>query len=275
MAKDVVAGAARQRRRRTRQGEVLSHELIVRTALRMLAEHGAQGLTARRLGLALGADPSALYRYFAGMDALVLAIADELTGRALAGWTSTGDWRQDLRTLGLRIHRAYLSHPQAAVLTASRVSGGPHVLTVDETVLSILHRAGFRDRDLARHYHVFIDSCLAFAALDAASLALPPAALAADERMWRTTYAALPSDTHPRIAETAPLLAARMTDSAYPDVLDTLIDRAAAELAAPATVPTGAGPVPMEKAPAGRRTRRGGLRPEPPGGPAHPEGGSA
>lgn len=233
MAKKVVEGAARQRRRPTRQGEVLSHELIVETALRMLAEHGAQGLTARRLGLALGADPSSLYRYFRGMDTLVLAIADELMGRALSGWAPSGDWQRDLRGLGLRIHRAYLAHPQAAVLTASRVSGGDRELAADEAILGILHRAGFTGRALARVYHVFIDGCLAFAALDAASLALPPAARTADEEIWHDTYAALSPRTHPYIAATAPLLAARMTCSAYPDALDMLIAQAARELPPP------------------------------------------
>lgn len=66
MPKPVVRDEARRRRRPTRQGTVLSEALIVDTALRLLREHGGGGLTARRLGLALGADPSTLYRYFAG-----------------------------------------------------------------------------------------------------------------------------------------------------------------------------------------------------------------
>ncbi|MGQ4442225.1 helix-turn-helix domain-containing protein, partial [Streptomyces violaceoruber] len=73
MPKKVVPEEARRRRRPTRQGAVLSEGLIVRTALRMLREHGTGGLTARRLGAALGADPSTLYRYFAGMDDLARA----------------------------------------------------------------------------------------------------------------------------------------------------------------------------------------------------------
>lgn len=39
---------------------MLSEQLIVDTALRMLREHGSVGITARRLGLALDADPSTL-----------------------------------------------------------------------------------------------------------------------------------------------------------------------------------------------------------------------
>ncbi|MDR3079830.1 MAG: TetR/AcrR family transcriptional regulator, partial [Streptomyces sp.] len=75
------------------------------------------------------------------------------------------------------------------------------------------------------------DQTLAFAALDAASLALPSAALRADEDMWRSTYARLPAVTHPRIAEAAPLLATRMVTSAYPTALEMLLESAATRLA--------------------------------------------
>jgi len=228
--KPVTPDTARRRRRPTKNGTVLTHDLIVATALRMLAEHGAEGLSARRLGLALGADPSAVYRYFAGMDDLVLAIADELIHRALDGWQPTGRWHEDLRALGTRIHRAYLAHPQAAQLTANRVSGRDHEIAADETILGILHAAGFRGAAAVRIYHAFIDQTLAFAALDAASLALPREAREADERQWQATYAQLSRTTHPHIAAAAPLLVARMNDSAYPAALELLLAGAAAEL---------------------------------------------
>ncbi|MER5876512.1 TetR/AcrR family transcriptional regulator [Streptomyces sp. NPDC001910] len=230
MAKPVVPEEKRRRRRPTRSGTVLSEQLIVETALRMLREHGSAGFTARRLGLALDCDPSTLYRYFRGMDDLTLAIADALIGRALRGWEPTGEWRADLRAMGLRIHAAYLAHPQAAQLTTSRVSGRANELAADEMVLELLRTAGFPLAHTVRIYHAFIDQTLAFAALDAASLALPSAALRADEAMWRSTYARLPATTHPRIAEAAPLLATRMVTSAYPTALDMLLDSAAAQL---------------------------------------------
>ncbi|MCT9007355.1 TetR/AcrR family transcriptional regulator [Streptomyces rhizosphaerihabitans] len=230
MAKQVVPEAARRRRRPTKQGTVLSEKLIVQTALRMLREHGSAGLTARRLGAVLGADPSTLYRYFAGLDDLTRAIGEELMGRVLDTWKATGEWRSDLRALGQAIHASYLAHPQAAVLTASRVTGRPREIAVDETILGILRTAGFPDPDAVVVYHAFIDLTLAFAALDAGSLALTDEARAADEEMWNSTYAELPADTHPHIAATARLLAGRMTHSAYPVVLDTLLNSAAEQL---------------------------------------------
>ncbi|MBD9733672.1 TetR/AcrR family transcriptional regulator C-terminal domain-containing protein [Streptomyces sp. H28] len=233
MAKRVVPEEKRRRRRPTRSGQVLSEALIVDAALRLLREHGSSGLTARRLGLALDCDPSTLYRYFRGMDDLTLALGDALMGRALRGWRPTGEWRADLRAVGLRIHEAYVSHPQAAVLTASRVSGRANELAADEAVLDVLRSAGFPPAETVRIYHAFIDTTLGFAALDAASLALPGPARRADEEMWHSTYARLPASTHPRIAEVAPLLAARMVTSAYPTALDMLLDSAAARLGPP------------------------------------------
>ncbi|MFJ4424985.1 TetR/AcrR family transcriptional regulator [Streptomyces bobili] len=231
MPKKVVPETERLRRRPTRRGTVLSEKLIVGTALRMLREHGSAGLTARRLGAALGADPSTLYRYFAGLDDLTRAIGEELMGRALDSWTASGKWRADLRSLGLAIHTSYLAHPQAALLTASRVTGRPREIEVDETILGILRGAGFGDADAVGLYHAFIDLALAFAALDAGALAVKDEARRADENMWTSTYARLPSETHPHIAATAHLLADRMNLSAYPIVLDTLLDRAEAQLA--------------------------------------------
>jgi AcrR family transcriptional regulator len=230
MPKTVVAEANRRRRRPTKQGVVLSEAMIVQTALRMVREHGAAGLSARRLGLALGADASTVYRYFRGMDELILALGDELMRQALAEFRATGDWRADLTGLGLRIHGVYLAHPQAAVLTASRVSGRANELAGDEAILGALRGAGFPDVVAVRIYHVFIDQCLAFAALDAAALVLSAPALESDQRMWRATYAHLPTSTHPNLAATAPLLADRMNDSAYPAALRMVLDSAEAEL---------------------------------------------
>jgi AcrR family transcriptional regulator len=228
----VVPEDRRRRRRPTRSGTVLSERLIVDTALRVLREHGSAGLTARRLGLALDADPSTLYRYFRGMDDLTLAIGDALIGRALDGWAPTGKWRSDLRAVGLRVHAAYVAHPQAALLTTSRVTGRANELAADEAVLDILRTAGFPLPDTVRVYHAFIDQTLAFAALDAASLTLPSASQHADEDIWRSTYARLSRATHPRIAEAAPHLATRMVTSAYPTALEMLLESAEARLRA-------------------------------------------
>ncbi|MFI6846421.1 TetR/AcrR family transcriptional regulator [Kitasatospora sp. NBC_00085] len=234
MSERVVPESQRRRRRPTRHGTVLSAQVIVETALKLIGQHGADALTVRRLGAALGADPSSLYRYFRSTDDLLLAIADELIGRAQHGRQATGDWRADLRDIGLRIHAAYQAHPQAAMLAAHRTTGRENETRAVEAILGVLRTAGFPDGEAVRIYHAFVDQALAFAALDAAALALPSQAQAADLGVWRASYATLPAATHPNIAATARLLAADMRRSGYPFALELLLDAAAARLEPPA-----------------------------------------
>ncbi|MER5850945.1 TetR/AcrR family transcriptional regulator [Streptomyces sp. NPDC002012] len=226
----VVPEGARRRRRPTKQGTVLSEQLIVETALRLIGEHGAAALTVRRLGAALGCDPSALYRYFRDTDELLLAVADELIGRTLRTWRPTGDWRADLRALGLRMYADYLAHPQAATLTCARVTGRAHEIRSVEAILGVLRGAGFPDAEAVRIYHVFVDQTLSFAALDASTLVLSEQARAQEVRTWPETYARLPADTHPNIAATAGVLVAEMDRSGYPAALEMVLAAAAARL---------------------------------------------
>ncbi|MEU2235001.1 TetR/AcrR family transcriptional regulator [Streptomyces vietnamensis] len=228
MSERVVPEGSRQRRRPTKQGAVLSERLIVDTALRLIAQHGAEALSVRRLGAALGADPTALYRYFRNTDALLLAVADEMIGRAQEGWTATGDWRTDLRAMGLRINSCYRNNPQAAALAAHRTTGRPHETRAVERILGILRTAGFPDDLAVRIYHAFVDQALAFAAQDAAAAALPAAAREKDEEVWHAVYGRLSPDTHPNIAATFPLLAADMSDSGYPFALELMLSAVAA-----------------------------------------------
>ncbi|OBC09207.1 TetR family transcriptional regulator [Mycobacterium sp. 852013-50091_SCH5140682] len=232
MSRQLKSESPRRRRRQTKQGAVLSEELIVEAALRVLQYHGAAGLTVRRLGLALGADPTALYRYFRGIEDVVLAITDELLRRVAEGWEPGADWRDAMRELGLRVHRVYLEHPQAGVLAASRVTGGPHEIQLIETVLGLLRDAGFPDREAVDVYHAFIDQMLGFAALDAAYEALPPEHRQRDDSKWRDTYSQLPAETHPNIAATSRLLDESMRQSGCEPALDLLLDGIAARLKA-------------------------------------------
>ncbi|MFG2334371.1 TetR/AcrR family transcriptional regulator [Streptomyces sp. NPDC048604] len=228
MSDRVVPEGSRRRRRPTKQGAVLSERLIVDTALRLVAAHGAEALSVRRLGAALGADPSALYRYFRNTDALLLALADEMIGRAQEGWRATGNWREDLRAMGLRIHAAYLAQPQAALLAAHRTTGRAHETLAVERILGILRDGGFPDPLAVRIYHAFVDQALAFAAQDAAAAALPEAAAEADAEVWHAAYGRLPAETHPHIAATYPLLTAEMRHSGYPFALELTLTAASA-----------------------------------------------
>jgi AcrR family transcriptional regulator len=213
---------AGRRRRPTRSGVVLSTGLIVDTALGLIDEHGADALTARRLGRALGADPSAIYRYFRSADDLLLALYDRAIGETLDGFAPGDDWAAALRDLGVRVHRCHVRHPRLAALSAARVTRRENEFRAVETGVGLLRRAGFDDGDALRLYLAFIDTVLGFAALDAATLALSPAEHRGDEDAWTSVYARLPASQYPNIAAARDHLASA-ADSSFPTAIDLLL----------------------------------------------------
>ncbi|MFI0903054.1 helix-turn-helix domain-containing protein [Streptomyces sioyaensis] len=223
--------AERKRRRPTSSGVVLSADLIVDAACELIDAQGAQAFTVRKLGAALGADPSAVYRYFRNTEDLLLALADRLIGESMTGFGSSGDWAADLRELGLRAYRSALRHPQIAVFSTVRVTGRPHEQRAVDTGIGLLLQAGFDEATAVRHYHALVDTALGHAALDAGVLRLAPAQRAADEQAWQAQYGSLPADEYPtlhRVREHLPLMAGSAVERAL-DLLVAAMRREAAE----------------------------------------------
>ncbi|TJZ58854.1 TetR family transcriptional regulator [Streptomyces piniterrae] len=220
----------RKRRRPTGSGVVLSVDLIVDTARELIDAQGAQAFTVRKLGAALGADPSAVYRYFRNTEELLLALADRLIGESMADFALSGDWAADLRELCLCAYRSALRHPQIAAFSTIRVTGRPHEQRAVETGVGLLLQAGFDDATAVRHYHTLIDTVLGHAALDAGVARLAPAQRAADERAWQAAYGALPADEYPslhRVREHLPLMAGSAVEPALDLLLAALKGEAA------------------------------------------------
>ncbi|GAA4311804.1 TetR/AcrR family transcriptional regulator [Streptomyces venetus] len=217
----------RRRRRPTRSGVLLSEDLIVATALRLIGEHGPEALSVRRLGAALGCDPSALYRYFHDTDDLVLAIADRIIGDAMAGFVPGDDWVAALREMALRVRAGYLAHPRAAALAAHRVTRRRNEIQAVETGVRLLLSAGFEPSRAARLYLAFIDTVLSHAAADAAFEALPRERREADHRAWRNVYQGLDPDTYPALTAVRSELPA-MADSSFEEAVDLVLEALAA-----------------------------------------------
>ncbi|WP_282203076.1 TetR/AcrR family transcriptional regulator [Kitasatospora fiedleri] len=216
--------AERRRRRPTRNGTVLTEELIVTAALDLIEAPGGNALTVRRLGTALGCDPSTVYRYFADTDALLLAVADRLIGDSLDGFAPTADWRADLREFGVRVHSSVLRHPRLAAVRASRVTAGPAECRAVDTGIGLLLAAGFSPADAVRHYRAFIDTVLAHAALDADVRTLTAQQRDQQDRSWRSVHGNLPAAEYPHLHAVRDHLP-EMAGSAFPDVLDLLLAR--------------------------------------------------
>jgi AcrR family transcriptional regulator len=221
--RDRVIGK-RTRNTRTRSGSVLSADLIVDAALSLVGAHGAAALSVRRLGAVLGCDPTAVYRYFASMDDLMMAVAERLIAQALAGYRPTADWKENLRSLARGTYQAYLAHPRVAVVVASRVTGGVHETRIIDLVLGQLRAAGFEGEQAVRLYRSLGDCILAFGAVDADYLARPARERESDARRWRDAYGAVDAAEYPNLAALGPLVVEHAGMSTFESVLALLLD---------------------------------------------------
>ncbi len=106
-------------------GGFLTAERIVEESLRLLDTGGAAGFSMPKLGRALGADPTAVYRHFASKDDLVLAIADRLIQEAMKGLTPSECWVETLVDTARRLRLTYRAHPAAASLSSFRTTQLP------------------------------------------------------------------------------------------------------------------------------------------------------
>ena len=141
-------------RRRLARG-TLSRQGIVEAALGLLDEEGPEALTFARLGSALDASTTAVYRHFSSRDEIVVALAEELDRISLDGYEPAEDWRDSLRDLAWRAWRTASEHPAAASTAMHRTTRGIHELRAVDAVLEAVHQAGLRDEDAAMSYAVY------------------------------------------------------------------------------------------------------------------------
>ncbi|MFI7382418.1 TetR/AcrR family transcriptional regulator [Streptomyces sp. NPDC049813] len=231
--------AERRRRKPTRSGVVLSEEVIVDCALRLVEQHGPDALSVRRLGAALGCDPSALYRYFHHTDDLLLALADRIIGEAQEGFEPDGmPWQDALREMARRVHGGYRRHPRVAAMAAYRVTRRLNEFRAVDTGIGLLRRAGFDGASAVRYYAAFIDTVLGHAALDAAQLALPVERRGADELAWGGVYAELPAGEYRELAAVRghlPCMGGSSFEVALELLVSALVTAAAASASASAS----------------------------------------
>ncbi|MCO1658212.1 TetR/AcrR family transcriptional regulator C-terminal domain-containing protein [Pseudonocardia humida] len=125
---------------RPRRPAPLTRERIVDAAVALLDEHGADGLTMRRLAKHLAVTSTALYWHVRTKDDLLDLAFDHVFAEVeLPG--PGDDWRDDVRALARGWRAAMLRHPWAPGLVG-RPMLGPNVLARTEFLQAALVRGG-------------------------------------------------------------------------------------------------------------------------------------
>ncbi|MFG2110873.1 TetR/AcrR family transcriptional regulator [Micromonospora chersina] len=173
----------------TRKRASLSREVILETAMRLADSEGATFLTLTRLGRALGADPTALYRHFRNKDELLLAMGDQIMAEAVAGIEPGRTWVDTLRSAAWSMRRAYLARPALGAQSAARFTGGDAEMQLVHTIIGELTKAGIEPEEAARHCRAFAEVVLGHIGITATLLSLSPEQQALDVAIGMRVYA--------------------------------------------------------------------------------------
>ena len=206
-----------------RQRASLTPDLIVGESLRLLDAGGTAGFSLPKLGRALGADPTAVYRHFASKDNLILAIADRLIAEAMDGLAPQECWVDTLTDVIRRLRRTYLAHPAAASLSSFRTTQRPAEIRVVDVVIEAVLAAGFEGAEAAVMYRAVGDFALSWTGGEAAFLSLDADLQRTDRAAWRGAYLAVDRARYPHIWQVREMLPEVRDDAIFEQILSLVM----------------------------------------------------
>lgn len=223
MTAAVAADADKQPPRRGLRRGSLTKELIVTESLRLLDEGGVDGFSLPKLGRALGADQTAVYRHFASKDDLLLAIADRLIDDGMIGLEPRECWVDTLTEMARRLRQTYLAHPAAASISAYRTTQGPAEVRAVNIIIDAVLKAGFEGPQAALMYRALGDFSLYWAGSEAAFLALDARAQQRDRAAWTQAYLSVRREEYPAIWQVKTELSGVDDDEIFEAILTTVL----------------------------------------------------
>jgi len=201
----------------------LTRQRIVDVSLGLLDKDGTSGFSLPKLGRALGADPTAIYRHFASKDDLTLAIADRLIEEATTGMTPGPCWLGTLSEMARRLRTTYRSHPAAASLSSFRTTQQPAEMKAADIVVGAVLEAGFEAPQAAVIFQAIADFGLAWAGLDALFLALDKRLQIKDRSAWISAYLTVKEADFPNLWQVRHELPEVDEDHAFEAILSLLL----------------------------------------------------
>jgi AcrR family transcriptional regulator len=201
----------------------LTPEIIVTAAVEVINAVGSDRFSVRKLGDALDADPTAIYRHFRSKDELLRAVGD----RALVGITDrlpTSSWQACIRELCIRLRAANLAQPALASLVRAAPPRHGNELLITETMLAALRGAGIAAADAANAYHALIELTIGSAAIDSSMATLSAAERDATYDTWRADYASLDAKSFPNSVSMSASLYSGTADDRFGCALDLMLE---------------------------------------------------
>ncbi len=120
----------------------IQREQVIKTALDLLNEDGLEGLTLRKLALALKIQAPSLYWHFASKQALIDGMADALVQDVALHLDDAQSWEERIRQVAGELRQALLRHRDGARVFAGTYVVTDNVLRTSEAFISAFVQAG-------------------------------------------------------------------------------------------------------------------------------------
>ncbi|WP_171060617.1 TetR/AcrR family transcriptional regulator [Poseidonocella sp. HB161398] len=213
----------------------LTKAQVLKAAIDLVDELGAEAFSIRELSRRLDVYPTAIYWHLGGSKAdLFSEMTATITSDLMRPGEFCADWRDTLRELFRRYRRAAQRHPHLANLIGAQVSAnGPRHAGLAEIVLAALRQAGYDGQPLADAMSALVGGIFGFVTMELA----PQAPGARPD--WAESFSAalddLPEAEFPETRRAMPLLRNRAfvlrwssgaevpLDSAFEMLVDSLI----------------------------------------------------
>lgn len=132
----------------------LSRDRVLRAAIDLADEGGAESLTMRRLATKVGVEPMSLYNHAANkddiLDGMVEAVVSEINDVVSEIDVPSGDWKTAMRQRVLSAREVLLRHRWAPGVMESRKFVGPAMSRYFDSMIGLFREGGF-STDLTHH----------------------------------------------------------------------------------------------------------------------------
>jgi AcrR family transcriptional regulator len=177
----------------------LNRERVLRAAVALADERGAEELTMRKLAKELRVEAMSLYNHVANKDDLLDGMID-IVFSEIDVPSPGDDWKEELRKRAVSTRAVLARHPWAVGEMEGRTGHGPANLRVHNAVLGCLRAAGFSVEMSVHAYSVQDAYIYGFALQESDMSSETPADFAAEARRQMREYDALLAD-YPYLVE--------------------------------------------------------------------------
>jgi AcrR family transcriptional regulator len=167
----------------------LNRERVLRTAIALADERGAEELTMRKLAKELGVEAMSLYNHVANKVDLLDGMVDIVFGE-IDPPAAGGDWKAELRKRAVSTREALNRHRWAIGEMEGRTTHGPNNLRLHDAVLGCLRAAGFSVEMTVHAYSVQDAYIYGFVLQQSDMSSETPADFAAEAQRQMRDYAA-------------------------------------------------------------------------------------